>query len=113
MTRRPVTNTTVTECRCGTPTRDGASTCEGCLTDLYNLLTDDVPWLDEQLDVSITGQRSVHFQPGHSGGSSSTGVMLNQHASAARRRLHRVLTQWVNFCLDHHVRNSAPTQEAP
>jgi hypothetical protein len=100
-------------CRCGTPTRDGASVCEECLTVLYNLLTDDVPWLDEELDVSISGQRSVHFQPGHASASGSTDVLLNRRASAARRRLHRVLAQWVKFCLTHDVRNSAPDHLRP
>lgn len=99
-----------TTCRCGTPTRDGASTCEDCLTVLYNLLTDDVPWLDEQLDVSIAGQRAVTLR-GSSG--SSGGVLVNARASAARRRLHRVLAQWVRFCLDHQVRNSAPAGQRP
>jgi hypothetical protein len=99
-----------TLCRCGTPTRDGASACEECLTVLYNLLTDDVPWLDEQLDVSISGQRAVNLRGGTGGGG---GVLLNQRASAARRRLHRVLEQWVKFCTEHQVRNSAPTQNPP
>jgi hypothetical protein len=111
MSRRSAVAAQQTTCRCGTPTRDGASTCEECLTVLYNLLTDDVPWLDEQLDVSIAGQRAVSLQPGF--GSSSGGVLLNQRASAARRRLHRVLEQWVKFCLEHDVRNSAPTQDPP
>lgn len=100
-----------TTCRCGTPTRDGASTCEECLTILYNLLTDDVPWLDEQLDVSISGQRAVSLQPGRAVGGG--GVLLNQRASAARRRLEKVIDQWVKFCLEHDVRNSAPTQKPP
>lgn len=100
-----------TVCRCGTPTRDGASTCEGCLTSLYNLLTEEVPWLDEQLDVSISGQRAVSLQPGQSTGVG--GVLLNQRASAALRRLNRVIDQWVKFCLEHDVRNSAPNQDPP
>jgi hypothetical protein len=72
-----------------------------------------VPWLDEQLDVSRSpaSERSASSQGTPE--ARQTGVLLNQRASSARRRLHKVLEQWVSFCLEHQVRNSAPTQEEP
>ena len=46
-----------TECRrCGRPARDAAYYCEECGNAL-SVALGEIPWLDEELEVTISGQR--------------------------------------------------------
>lgn len=89
-------------CTCGKPTKDNAYVCEDCLTALAKALG-DVPWLDEELDISITRQKASAL----GGGSRSRTTPLPWHekASDAKRALHGLLATWVRFCAEEHVRD--------
>lgn len=99
-----------TTCRCGKPTRDEAYVCEDCLTALARVLG-DVPWVDEQLEISITRQKASVL----GGGSRGTGTPLPWHekASDAKRSLHSLLATWVQFCVEEHVRDRGATLDWP
>lgn len=95
----------MTECRCGRPTRDHAYVCETCADNLARALG-DVPWLADELDVTITRQRATLAE----GGSRSTTTTLPWHEKAAntRRTLHGLLATWARFCEEEWVRHSSP-----
>jgi hypothetical protein len=109
---------TETTCRCGQPTRDAAYVCETC-ADRLAVALGEVPWLAEELEVSITRQRAI---PNEGKGSSSAtcscddddddcphGVLpWRDEASEARRTLHGLLAMWARFCEEEHVRHSSP-----
>lgn len=87
------------ECKCSRPTE--AYVCLECLDDLARALR-DVPWLDDELDVTITKQRGIPT----TGGSASRETALPWHEAAAeaRRHLRALLVSWVKFCDEEHVR---------
>ena len=99
------------QCTCGKPTKDNAYVCEDCLTALAKALG-EIPWTDEQLEISITKQRASAIG---GGGTRSTGTPLPWHekASDAQRSLHATLSTWVRFCIEEHVRNRGASTEWP
>lgn len=86
-------------CRCSRPTE--AYVCLDCLDELARALR-DVPWLDDELDVTITKQRGIPT----TGGSASRETALPWHEAAAeaRRHLRALLVSWVLFCDEEKVR---------
>lgn len=110
------------ECRCGRPTRDGAFSCDDC-GDLTARALGDVPWLDAELEVTITKQRAASESDG---GASSTcscdddddrcqHALVPFHVTAAEKRgdLRLALATAVRFCVEEGVRNSDPGPEWP
>lgn len=99
-----------TTCSCGKPTRDNAYVCDDCLAELSKALG-DVPWLAEELEVSITRQRGAAI----TGGPRSTehGLPWQEHASDAERGLRHALVTWVRWCEDERVRHSSPNPDSP
>lgn len=100
----------MTTCRCGRETRDDAYVCEACADSLAKALG-DVPWLNDELEVTITRQRAIPTE----GGSRSTETPLPWHDAAAevRRTLHGLLATWVRFCAEDQVRHQAATDRLP
>lgn len=90
-----------TTCRCGRPTRDDAWLCDGCVDSLERALS-DCAWLDEELDTTISRQRSA----GQTGGARSAEKPLPFHekAAEAKRTLHGLLASWVRFADEEGVR---------
>lgn len=100
---------TTNECRCGRPTRDAAYSCDNCGDSLAKALG-DVPWLEDQLDVSVTGQKGVDYRKI---GGGSGGKKPNERPSPvawgpsdARSHLRQILASWVRYCDEERVRNS-------
>lgn len=103
-------------CRCGRPTRDAAYSCDTC-GDLLARALGDVPWLDEQMEVTITRQQGIDYRRlGHSkGGKKDAERPLpgNWTASEARTHLRALLVSWVLFCDAESVRSSDLTDGLP
>lgn len=123
------------ECRCGKPTRDAAYVCDSCSEEFAQALG-DVPWLDEQLEITVTRLSGVDYRTvgGKNGRSAPRGDKriagdvtteppsadapalgahlqsepLNWAAADARGHLKALLVSWVRFCDEEHVRNSSP-----
>lgn len=104
------------ECRCGRPTRDNAYACDTCGDDLARALG-DVPWLDEQMEVTITRQQGIDYRRlGNGGGSKKDAgrpLPANWTASEARTHLRALLVSWVLFCSSEGVRSSDPADGLP
>jgi hypothetical protein len=106
----------MTECKCGRPTRDHAYVCEDCGDALARALG-DVPWLAEQLDISVTGQKGVDYRRvgGGKGGKkpSERPSPVAWGPSEARAHLRALLVSWVLFCEAEDVRHQSATSAMP
>jgi len=100
----------VTYCNCGRPTRDQAFVCDDCL-DEWSADLGDMPWLDEQLNISITRQRGAATTGGPRG--NETPLPWHDKASEALREVHTALAGWVRICVEEHVRHSSPHEAWP
>ena len=101
----------MTECKCGRPTRDVAQTCDYC-GDMLARVLGEVPWLDEELDVTIAGQRAVGTS-GATSRSAEKASPVNWGAAEARDHLRGILVAWVKFCDEEQVRNREVSQDLP
>lgn len=97
----------MSECRCGRETRDEAYVCDTCVSALNRALG-DVPWLDDELETTITRQRAAATTG--AARSAQTGLPWHERASETRRTLHGLLVSWVRFCGEENVRG-LPTWE--
>lgn len=95
-----------TECRCGRPARDAAYFCDDCGHALAVALG-EVPWLDEELDVSISRQKGATYNGTTSRGAEKPSP-VNWGASEAKGHLRSVLVSWARFCDEEGVRNASP-----
>lgn len=119
----------MSECkRCGRETRDEAYGCDDCGDELARTLG-EMPWLTEQLDISITRQHSSGLGSGgasHSpdllgdladildqGTIGHMGTPWHETASRAKRALHATLSTWVRFCDAERVRHQAQNDNWP
>lgn len=106
----------MSDCKCGRPTRDHAYACEAC-GDLLARALGDVPWLDEQMEVTITRQQGIDYRRLNNGkgGKKDAERPLpgNWAASEARTHLRALLVSWVLFCDAEAVRNSDPGDGLP
>lgn len=104
------------ECRCGRPTRDAAYACDVCGDELARALG-DVPWLDEQLEVTLTRQQGVDYRRLSQGSGAKKPAERplpgNWSASEARTHLKALLVSWVLFCESESIRNSDPSVGLP
>lgn len=99
-------------CNCGKPTRDNAYVCDECLTDLAKALG-DVPWLVEQLDITLTKARGVDYAAMGGSPSSEKPMMLPFAAYEASGQLRQALVMWVRFCDEESVRHQSPKVGLP
>lgn len=100
------------ECRCGKPARDAAYFCDDC-GDLLARALGEVPWLDEQLEVTVTRTSGIDYRT--LGGAKATEAPSPVHwaASEARTHLKGLLVSWVLFCEAETVRSSDPHNGLP
>lgn len=98
------------ECRCGRPTRDGADVCDTC-ADTFARALGDVPWIDEQIEITMSGQRALPTEGAARG--TETPLPWNEAAGDARRTLHGLLVTWVRFCEEEHVPHQSPKDGLP
>jgi hypothetical protein len=100
-----------TDQRATTPT-----SVTSCADDLAKALG-DVPWLTEELEVTISRQKGVDYRNvgGGKGGkkASERPSPVVWGASEARVHLRALLVSWSRFCHDEHVRNSSPSDDLP
>lgn len=103
-------------CRCGRATRDAAYVCDGCGDELARALG-DVPWLDEELETSISKQRGVDYRTlGGSKGAkkpSERPSPVQWGASEARAHLRALLVSWSLFCASEGVRHRERNDDLP
>lgn len=116
-------------CECGKPTRDHAYVCEGCLTDFRAALA-ETPWMLDELEVTITGQRGIDYSAISNGGPMTKeagekwkgdrpdlGVIvqsgINAHAAGKRDALRSSLHTAVRFCHEEGVRHQSPKSGPP
>jgi hypothetical protein len=106
----------MSECRCGRPTRDAAYVCDDCGDELARALG-DVPWLDEELEVTISRQKGVDYRRvgGGKGSQKAAERPLPPAwgASEARTHLKALLVSWALFCASEGIRSSDPRSEMP
>jgi hypothetical protein len=101
-----------TVCSCGTPTRDDAYVCDGCLNSLTRVLA-ETPWLAGELETTIAGQRGVDYAAMGGSPSSEKPTPVNVPALEARRAYRHALAMCVRFCEEEGVRHQAPTSRQP
>ena len=94
---------------CDRPTRDDGYVCDTDLDDFAKALG-EVPWIDEEIDTTITKQRAAT-----SGGSASAETALPYNAEASKRAdsLRTALVTLVRFCNEEGVRSSDPSNDGP
>lgn len=112
----------MTECSCGRPARDDAFTCDDCGDKTARALG-DVPWLVEELEVTITKQRAAIDGDGAVSATCSCDddddkcqhALVPFHIPAAEKRdaLRHALVTAVRFCREEGVRNSDPGPDWP
>lgn len=114
--------------RCYRETRDDAYVCEDCCDEFARELG-EVPWLTEQVEISITRQHASAGAMGSTtrgsdlvadlaqiledGKLGHLGTPWHETASRANRALHSTLATWVRFCAEEHVRHQAPSDSLP
>lgn len=105
-----------TECRCGKPTRDAAYFCDQCGDDLSQALG-DIPWLDTELETTITGETGIDYRTlgGGKGGKKPSEMPspVNWSAADARAHLKGLLVSWVLFCNEDGIRHQSPRDGLP
>ena len=102
---------TETTCRCGKPTRDDAYVCDTC-ADRLSIALGEIPWLDDELETTITRQKGATYDGSPSRGA-ETPSPVHWGASEARGHLRAVLVSWVRFCAEEGIRNASPHQGVP
>lgn len=104
------------ECRCGRPTRDAAYGCDTCADSLSYALN-DVPMLDEELEVTTTRQQGIDYRRvgGGSGGkkASERPSPVVWSAADARAHLKALLVSWALLCHEDSITNSSPDEGLP
>jgi hypothetical protein len=99
-------------CLCGAPTRDDAYVCDNDLGHLARALG-EVPWLDEQLTITMSRESGVDYATMGGSPSSETPLSVNAGALEAHINLRAVLVTWVRFCEEESIRHQARTDALP
>lgn len=99
----------MTTCTCGRPTRNDAYGCDDCVGELSRTFA-EVPFLVEELDVTLTGQRGK--RPG-AGTRSGNGLPWNEKASKVAHALHEHLATTVRLCTSQHIAHQSPYHGLP
>jgi len=100
----------VNECRCGRPLRDTLTVCDTCADQLATALG-DVPWLDDELETSITRQRALPTEGGAR--TAETPLPWHEKASETRRHLRALLVSWTRLCDEEAVAHQSPADDLP
>ena len=93
LSRQPTPGT----CACGLPLHDNATGCDECIGEMERILG-DTPWLAEQLDLAITGQRAK--RPG--AGRGDDGLPWNDRAAEALGEFRNELVTTVRILVENH-----------
>lgn len=101
---------TGTNCRCGRPAHNNATICEPCATELAQALG-DVPWLTEELDVTITRQRAAATDNGPT--SVNNGLPWHDKAADTQRHLHTALALWARLCHEEKIPHQSHLHNLP
>ena len=99
------------ECRCGKPTRDDSYVCDAC-SDALSVALGEIPWLAEELEVTISGQKGATYD-GHTSRGAETPSPVHWGASEAKTHLKALLVSWALFSAQEGIRNQSPQQELP
>lgn len=99
-------------CQCGQPTRDAAYVCDDDLGELSKALG-DIPWLVEQLDITLSGERGVDYTALGGAAGSETPLPINQRAYEASTALRQAVVMWVRFCEEEQIRHQSPKAGLP
>lgn len=101
---------TAHECSCGKPIRNNRTVCDDC-ADTYARILGDATWLDEQLEITLTGSKGSR----PSSGSRSTDKKLPYNAKAldVRHYLKAALVRAARACMDLNLRGSDPNADWP
>jgi hypothetical protein len=83
-------------CGCSRPVRSGYVICDTCRADLEKHLA-ETPWLNEQLDISLTRIKGVDYRSGGEPRGTETPLPWNDRASRARHELKNELVGWVRI----------------
>lgn len=100
---------------CDRPTRDAAYGCDHCGDTLARALG-DIPWLDDELEVTITRQQGIDYRRAGGSGTqkpSERPMPGNWGASEARGHLKSMLVSWTLLCHEEGVRSSDPRDGLP
>jgi len=107
---------TTNECRCGRPARDDGYFCDTCGDDLSKALG-DVPWLAEELEVTVTRQKGVDYRAATGGKGakkpSERPSPVQWGAAEVRGHLKALLVSWALYCDQEGVRNQSPHHGLP
>lgn len=95
-------------CACGAPTRDNAYGCDHHGGELERLFA-EAPWIAEQLDATITRQRSAFA----AGGTNPESLPWNDKASRVLNQLHAHMVTTVKTCHENRIRNQSPYPSLP
>lgn len=105
-------------CNCGKPLNAVDTICPACADTLAQALG-DVPWLDEQLDISATRAKGIDYRTlGNSGKGakkpSERPLPGNRAASEAQSHLRAILVSWSLLLADEHDgRDNLPADNLP
>lgn len=99
-------------CRCGTTTRDNHYVCDNCLGDLARMLG-EVPWVVEQLEITLTKARGVDYTALGGAPSSTKPLPVDPRALDASAALRSALVTWVRFCDEESIRHQSPKSGLP
>lgn len=102
----------MTTCACGKTTRDEAYVCDDDLGELAKALG-DIPWLVEQLDITLSGARGVDYTALGGAAGSESPLPINQRAYEASTALRQTVVMWVRFCDEESIRNQSPNDGLP
>lgn len=92
---------TANECNCGAAISADRYVCPTCVAALDRALG-DCAWLDDELDTTITRQRSSVLGAGGAS-SGDKGIPWHERASDAKRTLHGLLVSWVRFAIEENL----------
>src|SRR5690606_20408222 len=75
----------------------------------------EIPWLDDELGVTITKRKGVDYRRtgGGTGGKREQPSPPEWGAVEARDHLKGVMVAWVRLCEDDHVRHQSPHDGLP
>lgn len=98
--------TRTSTCHCGAEISDDRYACPTCTAKL-DVALGDCSWLDDELDTTITRQRSATI--GASSTSADHGIPWHERGSDAKRNLHGLLSTWVRFAAEEGVKGAPAT----
>lgn len=118
-------------CTCGKETRDHAYVCSDCLDEVTKALG-NVPWIVEQLDISLIKARGIDYaalgsdhlahvplahvdidDDGDKLADAATTLPYYDAAAGGLANLRHCLAMWVRFCEEEQIRHQSPATGYP